>query len=217
MRSVYLATLCAKNLWHLLALPYCRDVTGYRQPEGVIDSFAVYMRDFEAGDANFILRTWLRSYRGRMHSIPDMLYYEHQQTLIRRLAQRSRVAIASVKTQPEFIMGFCVAEPLLEEREDEPLRVHFCFTKLTYRQMGLARRMLCQLGWNPLREIHVSHWTHASRALNESGKFRLINNPFLLMEIPNAHKYTPVTHRESPIQNSSDVPVGEGDGGNSGG
>lgn len=192
-------------------------MSGYRDPPCDIESFSLYMRDFEPGDANFILRTWLRSYRSRLHSIPDTLYYEHQQTLIRRLAMRSRVSIASLKNDPAFIMGFCVAEPLETADDDEPLRCHFCFTKLTYRQMGIARAMLRQLGWNPLRVIHVSHWTHATRALNDAGKFRLVNNPFLLMEIPDAHKYTPVTHRASPIQDAADVPVGESSGADAGG
>ena len=141
-------------------------------------------RDFDPGDTNFIFHTWLKSYRKRVHTCPDRLYFPYQQALIARLCQRSRCTVACNKTDPSFILGYAIAQPFRNAADlKEPLVVHFAFTKLSYRRLGILRALLIQLGWVPGRPIHVSHWTFACREIEEAGKFVLINNPYTLMDV----------------------------------
>lgn len=146
----------------------------------------VELREFEPADANFVFHTWLKSYRRKIHSCPDKLYYPHQQSVIARVCGDSMCLVACDRDNPAFILSYVVGEPSRGRHVDIPMLVHYAFTKLSYRRLGILRALLTQMGWLNRREIHVSHWTRSCRELQEARAFRLINNPYLLMGLPDA-------------------------------
>src|SRR6476659_1157450 len=107
------------------------------------------IRPVEMNDTHFIFKTWLKSYRENLSKCPDLTYYKWQQLVIRRICQAptSRVAVCCDASDQSFIYGFCVADTLKTTDKNEPLCVHFCFVKYSYRNQGLMKMMLDAHGW----------------------------------------------------------------------
>lgn len=167
------------------------------------------VRPYEPGDLNFILKCWLKSYRENLSRCPDYIYYPFMQKLILRLIQApdTRVAICCDADMPEFIMGFCVAEPLRTADPREPLNVHFAFTKLTYRRNGILRYLLREYGWQRGRTIYTSHWTRSVWPIAIA--YRIKHNPFLLMQLGVLDEGAYAGYSPGSVSDIKDVPVGE--------
>jgi len=138
-------------------------------------------------DTHFIFKTWLKSYRENLSKCPDLTYYKWQQLVIRRICQAptSRVAVCCDASDQSFIYGFCVADTLKTTDKNEPLCVHFCFVKYSYRNQGLMKMMLDAHGWYRGRPVHMSHWTRGAWDLHK--RYHLVHNPFLLMQLGYAY------------------------------
>lgn len=100
----------------------------------------VAFRPFVASDHNFILNSWLKSWRnGPLRSIPNEQYYAEQTFVVQQLLANSRVTVACSPDDAEQIFGYIVSQ-------DSPAGryVHYLYVKLPYRQVGIARALLEQ-------------------------------------------------------------------------
>ena len=141
------------------------------------------VRGFDPADTNFIFNTWLLSFRKRVHTLPDCIYFPRQQALIAHLCQRSQAAVACSRQDPSFILGYVIAEPLEATMAHAAVTVHFAFTKYSYRKLGIARCLLRTFGWDHSnRPIWLTHWTSSARKISEAGKLPLVNNFYPLIE-----------------------------------
>jgi len=89
-------------------------------------------------DANFILNSWLKSYRHSplTKSIRGDIYYKHHHDKIIKLLSRSKIACAVSKDEDSQIYGWaCFEEGVL----------HYIYTKHSYRGFGIATEILKSL------------------------------------------------------------------------
>ena len=99
--------------------------------------FDVTLREFEESDRNFILNSWLKSYRNSDASkkIPNDVYYHFHAKLIEKYIAESTVVMAVNPDNPIQIFGYAVVN-----REDNT--IHYVYTKHTYRKLGIAKRLI---------------------------------------------------------------------------
>lgn len=107
-------------------------------------------------DLNFILNSWMTSYRTEYSFLPDKVYYTGMQKLIGALALESQVLIAHEPNDPNKILGWMVYRPPSEP--DAAMLVHYTYVKHRYRRFGLGKRMLTSAnGSNRSLTIIASH------------------------------------------------------------
>ena len=90
-------------------------------------------------DINFILSTWLKSFRKthdnkRMH---NDVYYPNQTKLIERTLQQAKTLIIANKLDPSHIYGYIVYEGT-----PSALILHYAYIKRTYRRFNLFNNAL---------------------------------------------------------------------------
>lgn len=116
--------------------------------------FPLAYRQIEEADFPFILNAWILSYRDCMRDHKNSDYFPGQQNLIAELAKRRNMVLACDGDTPSFILGFACGIPL----EDGRLLVDYVYVKQAYRERGIARGMLAQLGHRMDMEIVATHW-----------------------------------------------------------
>lgn len=165
---------------------------------------SIMTRPYEPGDLHFVLNSWMRSFRLYHAYTPDKIYYASMQTMIQQIMQRpsARCVVACDATRPEFIFGFVVADVPQSSDIYEPLVVHYAFTKLAYRTLGIGRKALQQFGWHSKRPIQCTFWTRFCR--DTWKRFHLIQNDFILRGIEHGKWYQP-----SSVQDPENTPMGE--------
>ncbi len=134
--------------------------------------FKVKLREAESGDRNFILNSWLKSYRNSdmAKKISNDVYYHFHAKLIEEYLSQSTVVMAVNPLNPIQIFGYAVVD-----REDNT--IHYVYTKHTYRKLGVAKKLLDvllpDLGKNPTRSTATNYgWRHYSQ------KYNLYYNPY---------------------------------------
>jgi GNAT superfamily N-acetyltransferase len=91
-------------------------------------------------DLNFILNSWMTSYRTEYTFLPDKVYYVGMQKLIGALTLESQVLIAHEPDDPNKILGWMVYRPPSEA--GAAILVHYAYVKHRYRRFGLGKRLL---------------------------------------------------------------------------
>lgn len=92
-------------------------------------------REEEPGDRDFILASWLRSYRlsETVKGVDKSLYYSGQNKLASRILAGSEVKILAASEDPKTIVAWmCYRFPV----------IHYIYVKQDFRRMGLASRLL---------------------------------------------------------------------------
>lgn len=117
--------------------------------------FPLAYRGVEAEDLPFILNAWVLSYRDFKRDHKNSDYFPGQQNLIAELAKRRNMVVACDGDTPSFIVGFCCGITLADGR----LLVDYVYVKQAYREHGIGRGMLAELGWRNGMEIVATHWT----------------------------------------------------------
>lgn len=136
----------------------------------------IAIRPVEPTDVNFVLNSWLQSYRDSLRSISNYTYYPEQQRLIGALADRAKLVVACDAETPSFILGWACGEPL---EVDGGLLLHYIYVKQGYRSLHIGQDMLRALGWRAGQEITATHWNRAATSL--AAKFKVRHNPYYLM------------------------------------
>lgn len=110
------------------------------------------------GDFNFIISTWLRSFKHASYfakRIQNAIFYRFHHNLCTRLLARSQVFVACDRVDPNVIYGWLVTEKF--EGNDV---VHYVYVKAPFRRMGIAATLLVGASVDP-NTLVFSHWSYA--------------------------------------------------------
>lgn len=130
------------------------------------------IRDAVADDLNFILSSWLKSYRQSSQFaryIPSRLYFEWHQKVIKRILERrtTKVRVAYTPGSPEVILGYFVAED-----QGDVSVAHYLYVKKAFRRFGIAKELFSNFGY-----MEYTHMTDECRwILNKV--LSLVYNPY---------------------------------------
>lgn len=124
-------------------------------------------------DANFILNSWLKSYRQSnfAKAITNTVYFEGHHKVIRALLKKSSCLIACNEQDPNQIYGYIVSETV----SNIPV-VHYAYVKQTFRSMRIGQILLNKVK----KPEEAGVYTHSTRAAEKlAAKYNLIHHPYL--------------------------------------
>jgi GNAT superfamily N-acetyltransferase len=137
--------------------------------------FSLGLRAAKQEDLNFILSSWLRSYRDAKRTMKNHDYFTGQQKLIAALADRRSLVIGCDVDKPDWIVGYACGQKL----EDGSLLLDYVYVKQPYRERGIGKALIAALGWAPDTHIVATHWNRVAHALCK--KFMVDHNEYYLM------------------------------------
>lgn len=100
----------------------------------------VRFRPMEPGDVNFVLDSWIRSYRESPWAgvVPNHRFFEVMHEAIEGLIARgTKVVVACAKTDTTRILGW-----VAYERLHDGVACHYVYVKDPFRRRGLATELL---------------------------------------------------------------------------
>lgn len=100
----------------------------------------VAFRPMAPGDVNFVLDSWLRSYRESPWAgcTPNNVFFQvYHEAIEGLLARGAKVEVACAKHDPDKILGWICSEAVKGGS-----CVHFTYIKDPYRRMGLATELI---------------------------------------------------------------------------
>lgn len=134
----------------------------------------VSLREGIAEDRNFILSTWLKSFRktrDNKRMINDV-YYPNQTETIERTLDKAQTLTISNPQDNSHIYGYIVFEST-----PKALILHYAYTKRTYRRFGLFKNALKSILSKDKRIIIATHANDNFDMLQP--KYGLIYNPYM--------------------------------------
>lgn len=137
--------------------------------------FTLAFRAAKQEDLNFILSSWLRSYRDAKRTVKNKDYFPGQQRLIGALAGKRNLVIGCDADTPEWIAGYACGQML----DDGSLLLDYVYVKQPYRERGIGRALIAALGWAPTMPIVGTHWNRVANILSQ--KFLAEHNEYYLM------------------------------------
>ena len=108
----------------------------------------IRIRSRQDGDFNFILNSWMKSYKKHSGVRPDVYFVEHHK-LVHHILSRAETLVACSKDDPTQIYGYLVYEP------DVFTIIHFAFVKQTFRHLNVMRELLSKI--NLTDPVIVTH------------------------------------------------------------
>lgn len=121
-------------------------------------------------DLDFILATWLRTYRHHSQfakKISNPVFYENHQKIIERILERgAQVRVVHPVGEPDTILGYSC----LENNNNIPV-VHFIYIKKAFRDFGLAKKLV----WET-----EGYFSHLTDNLDLSLHPKFVYNPYLV-------------------------------------
>lgn len=137
------------------------------------------IRKAKHGDLNFILNSWLKSYKPSPanYRVPDAIYFARQADVIKKLLERSQILLAVSPEDDDQIFAYVVGEP-----SSSPPILHWIFTKYDFRHFGIADRLVRELVGQQSEMVLFSHITRSEwldRWWDKLGRSRLVYNPYL--------------------------------------
>jgi hypothetical protein len=119
----------------------------------------IHFRALEPKDVNFLLNSWLKSFRPSCPLVSDEVYFREQKRLVLRLLEDTNVLLACDPVDPGVIWGYLVGA---SDGQGFGV-VHWVYTKHALRKFGIARALLAQAGI--LAGFEASHLTDIGRRL----------------------------------------------------
>lgn len=106
-------------------------------------------REMREDDRNYVLSSWLRSYAEgpEFRGIARGVFFALYEPVVKRLLERSTVAIAWTPELPDTVLGY-----LAIEGDDV---VHYVCTKRRFRRCGIGRWMTRELANLPATFTHA--------------------------------------------------------------
>ena len=143
-------------------------------------SFGVELRAANDTDIEFIVNSWLKSYRWNLHvkEIRDDDYYPGQREVILECLRVSRVAVACLEASPSVIVGWACGD----SPDVDASQLDFVYVKREFRKYGIARALVVEVAGCPDDGVStfVTHMTKSFRHWTEKHNcYRY--NPYLLM------------------------------------
>lgn len=140
----------------------------------------ISFRGIEVGDLNFILNSWLKSYRNSYYAIkiPNQIYYQEQKALISNLLGKSQVVVAVNQEDSSQILGFIMFE--IGKISLTPV-IHYIYVKSPFRKLGIGTELLqeavSQAQYDEGLPLVI---THHSREFEKFCAWVFVYNPYLL-------------------------------------
>lgn len=138
------------------------------------------VREANANDVSFVMASVLNNLRRESSTtwgVRSFYFFPGHKKILEKLFERKncRVSICCDGDDPDHIFGFLISEP--------PKIIHYIFTKVALRKMGVAKMLLEENGFSgKLTGCQYSHMTDTTLNLKELGKIDCDYNPYLLME-----------------------------------
>lgn len=138
----------------------------------------IEIREGIVDDANFILNSWLKSYRRSMFAckMTDTVYYDCHHEVLRKLLKSCTVLVACPPNDPGQIYGYIVAEVV----DNVPV-IHFAYVKHTFRGFGICTALVNKVKPENAGAM-FTHYTRFSDKL--AAKFSLVYHPYLAFKLP---------------------------------
>lgn len=100
----------------------------------------IKIRTYKEDDTNFILNSWLKSFRNAPFSqnIAAHLYFEVQKRIIQHCLERHDIRVICVADDEYHIVGYCS----FNENDAGVVNVDYLYIKSPYRRFGLAKELI---------------------------------------------------------------------------
>lgn len=126
----------------------------------------VRIRKGVPGDFNFIISTWLRSFKHSSYfakRIRNSIFYLFHHEVVSRILglHQTLTYIACDPLDVNVIYGYMV----VGKHDENPL-LHYVYVKSAFRRLGIANTLLKEAGLDPDKLV-FSHWTFETDRLVE--------------------------------------------------
>lgn len=134
----------------------------------------IYIRESDSSDTNFIINSWIKSYRVVMEDVEAPIYYKNQEKLIRRLMDKSKCYMAVNPHDLYQIYGYIMFDNL-----DEIGILHYIYVKNPYRRFGIGGDLFNMIDFD---KKYPCIATHNTRYLGHvKNKWNITYNPYFLI------------------------------------
>lgn len=142
-----------------------------------VAALPVTVRFFQNEDKNFILHSWMVSFRQENYAqtVCNEVYYFNHQRVIGKIAETADIFVACSVDDPNQIWGWLCAQ----QGPEGSLLVHYVYVKSRYRRFGVAKLLLSAAGYIPGAKVWGTHWSEKADKIGS--KFNAKFNPYLLM------------------------------------
>lgn len=123
--------------------------------------FELMTRPIAPDDYNFVLATWMKSYRDSKRQMRNEVYFVGQQNLIAEIAKRRNCIVGCDASMPEWIAGFAAGQMLTDGR----LLLDYVYVKSPYRSRGIGLQLIGALGWSEGMPIVATHLTKCAEKI----------------------------------------------------
>lgn len=123
----------------------------------------IIIRDLEARDLNFCIKSWLRTHRSAAatRGVPSEIFYDaHKAKILASIRNGAEIIIAANAEEPDQILGFCCFLPRVI---DQRLVLHYIYVKSMYRKLGIGHGLIAEAvdrcdhdGEKPIIATHLS-------------------------------------------------------------
>jgi hypothetical protein len=141
-----------------------------------VQSPSFVVRDYQESDRNFILSSWLKSYRHNSYfakRIRNKEYFNFHHAIVNRILDRAKTIVACKIDDPNLIYGFFTHEEALGYKIG-----HFLYVKESFREFKIGKTLFESSKFQT-KDTIFTHWTFMMDGLKE--KFpELTYNPYLL-------------------------------------
>lgn len=136
----------------------------------------VRLRNMQPEDKNFILNSWLKSYRKApaVRRMENNAYFHEQSKVIKDLLDNVNVLIACSAEDSTQIYGY-----LISQRIDNVFVMHYLYTKLPFRNCGIGK-MLINARDHDLGKTAAIYTHHTDTAIRLAYKYKFMHNPYVL-------------------------------------
>jgi hypothetical protein len=152
-----------------------------------IDPSQLAVRAFDVDkDLNFVLSTWLKSYRNSDFaiSIPNDIYFQFHQGLISQilLHPQNSLTILCSPEDPDQILGY------IAYNTEQPI-IYYAYIKYPFRRLGLGRYLFEGIKKHFNKQMegqgkYVIYCTHKSRKWRDIARpLNLVYNPYITREL----------------------------------
>jgi len=171
-------------------------VTLEEEIEAKLKSHDVVFRYMQDSDINFILNSWLSSYRNSLPvtHVPNDVYFPEQKKIIHSLLDNVSVLIIADSEDTSVDIGYIIGE-----RKDNFFIIDWVYVKHLFKNFGLAQTLIHFLAGKDVEKIV---FTHQPKETNRyfvdclSKYYKLEFNPYLqqrhLKEYHEANPYTDI-------------------------
>lgn len=133
----------------------------------------VKLRPAMKEDLNFILNSWLKSYRSSPFAAKmiNKVYFSNHQEVIKSILADNLITVACNPEDEGQIFGYMVFNTL----PGNVLLIHYTYIKHTYRRMGIAKFIYDAIKTDDLGVLYTHHTKYADFLSN---KLTLIFDPY---------------------------------------